>query len=299
MGTGMTALVVGGGYVGRNLVKYLCSRKEYSTVRLLTRSAANAVRCRDACKESPKFEYRLGDATCDHVVADMLSGVDVVYNTAANKYIEVCERNVVDAVNCNLNTVFTLLSHLTPGVKFVHLSTDKVCSPSVYGASKLLAERLVTQVGGCVVRSGNVFGSDGSVIPRWRELLLRHEGIQLTDPYATRYFVTVRDLITYMVDDPRLAPGKILIPEMRKVVMGEMAKACLRVWGGSPDGDIGSVDITALRSCEFKHETLFLDNEKNVVGATVTATYPEQPGHWPLAGKELDSWLREWEANDR
>jgi hypothetical protein len=140
---------------------------------------------------------------------------------------------------------------LDAGVKkVVALSSDKAWQPiSPYGQSKALAESIVLNAyqGStrfAVTRYGNVAGSNGSVIPKWREILTRGDTVPVTDPDATRFFMRMSEAVDLVLNTIRtMKGGELNIPTLPAFRMGDLAEA------------MGAkMDVIGLPSWEKKHE---------------------------------------------
>ncbi len=130
---------------------------------------------------------------------------DIVYHAAAYKHVTMAERAVLGAVRTNvLGTWHVARAAAAEGARLVLVSTDKAAQPaSVMGATKRLAELVALDVGGSrratVVRFGNILGSSGSLVELMLENLRDGLPIELTDPEATRYFMTPREAVSLIV----------------------------------------------------------------------------------------------------
>lgn len=149
-------------------------------------------------------------------------GIDRVYHCAAVKHIDMCEVNIADAVQQNIDLVDEVSMVCRDWqIPWVHVSTDKAFAPtSVYGATKLIAERIALQRGAAVVRFGNLIGSSGSVFKLWAAGQRK-----LTDPNMTRFFLPVYGAAEFCV---HACPG-LTYPTMKAVRMGDVAT---RLGGG-------------------------------------------------------------------
>jgi FlaA1/EpsC-like NDP-sugar epimerase len=200
-------------------------------------------------------------------------GIDLFYHAAAYKHVDLMERNPIPCFQNNVVGTQTAVSIAEEeGVKdFVLISTDKAVRPtSLMGASKRLAERLVIErpeAGTCckAVRFGNVLGSNGSVVPIFREQIAKGGPVTVTSSEVTRYFMTIPEAVELV-----LAAGAI--PEDRRIFvleMGEavkidaMARRMIELSGLIPDVDIQIV-YTGLKPGEKEYEELITDDE-NVV----------------------------------
>jgi FlaA1/EpsC-like NDP-sugar epimerase len=149
-----------------------------------------------------------------------LKDCDVCYHCAAMKHVDLCEQNQYSAWYENVLIPAIVSSTCKElGIRLVFSSSDKACLPqSVYGATKLSAERLVASRGGAVVRLGNLIGSSGSVFSKWVEQISKGHRPKITHMDMTRYFIPVQSAAKFMVEQG--IPGKITIPEMKSTRMG-------------------------------------------------------------------------------
>lgn len=192
------------------------------------RSEAGAVRWHSSCAhlgtllvcDAQALSQRNTDA------GRFLPTMDRLYHCAASKHVELCEQDPVGAVWQNvMRTHDVAVACGRVRVPLVFVSTDKACLPqSIYGATKLIAERAVTRMGGAAVRLGNLAGSQGSVFAKWREAAARGDSLTLTDPRMTRYFMRMEDAAAFLAD--RCVPGRVAIPHpLRAACMGDLAEA--------------------------------------------------------------------------
>ena len=188
--------------------------------------------------------------------------VDLFYHAAAYKHVDLMERNAFACFQNNvIGTQVAVSVAEEEGVKdFVLISTDKAVRPtSLMGASKRLAERLVIErtprgTNCKAVRFGNVLGSNGSVIPIFREQIERGGPVTVTSRDVTRFFMTIPEAVELV-----LAAGAI--PEDRRIFvleMGEavkidaMARRMIELSGLVPDVDIPVV-YTGLKPGEKEY----------------------------------------------
>lgn len=206
-------------------------------------------------------EVRVGDAEdlCRfHTWAGGLlerGGVGKVYHCAAMKHVDLCEKDPVTAMRQNFDLTAEIASKCKWfGIPLVFVSTDKACAPSsVYGASKLAAERLVVSLGGAAGRLGNVIGSSGSVFRRWRDVATEGGSVRLTDPGMTRFFMTAGEAALFLAD--KLCPGKVSVPHyLASVSLGGVAEAFARRYDCK-------VEVTGKRPGDSKHQQLVSPEE--------------------------------------
>ena len=144
---------------------------------------------------NPRLRFFIGDVRDRDRLRRAFEGVDVVIHAAALKRIEVGEYNPAEMVKTNVIGAMNVIeaAHDAGVGKVINLSTDKAFQPiSPYGHSKALAESLFLNANNAhgkngprfaVTRYGNVSGSRGSVIPKWRNMKVI---VPVTDPEATR-----------------------------------------------------------------------------------------------------------------
>jgi FlaA1/EpsC-like NDP-sugar epimerase len=195
---------------------------------------------------------------------------DVVYHAAAYKHVALMEENAIAAVRNNALGTRTLAEC---AVKFrtkqlIMISTDKAVNPrSVMGASKRIAELILLQQNSentrmSVVRFGNVFGSNGSVVPRFRQQIAGGGPVTVTDREATRYFLTRGEAVEIILRAAALGEGgNIFVPKLGaplKIV--ELAERMIAAAGDSPRRPV-VISYIGLRSGEKLHELLISENE--------------------------------------
>lgn len=160
----------------------------------------------------------------------------VVYHAAAYKHVTMLERAVCPAVETNvLGTVAVVDAAREVGARFVLISSDKAAAPeSVMGATKRLAERIVLSRASdlfrpIVVRFGNVLGSSGSVLTIMRDAIRRGQPVPITDPDATRYFMSAGEAVSLVIKADLLAqrPETYWLDMGDPVRIGDLAKRML------------------------------------------------------------------------
>lgn len=214
-----------------------------------------------------------GDVRDGERVAEILSAERpaVIFHAAAYKHVPLMEHaNAWQAVRTNaLGTLTLARAAQKAGVdKFVMISTDKAVNPTnVMGASKRLAERLcrAIQEGGetrfITVRFGNVLGSNGSVIPKFREQIARGGPVTVTHPDIVRYFMTIPEAAQLVLQAGCMGlGGEIFVLDMGEPVrIVDLANDMIRLSGFSED-EI-QLEFTGLRPGEKLYEELLADDE--------------------------------------
>ena len=203
---GKKYLVTGGsGFLGVPLVKYIIDNG--GDVRVIARDEGKLITLREAY---PNVEIYPGDISDPVEVKQAMKGVNGVFHIADSKHVGLAETFVRENVKTNtLGSLYILEESLHMDLDFVlGISTDKAAQVAgVYGATKLLMERLFTQYeklnSNCkyrIVRYGNVLYSTGSVLCKWKELIQQGKEVIVTAPDATRFFWSVDQAIDLIVD---------------------------------------------------------------------------------------------------
>ena len=218
---GKRVLVTGaGGSIGRELCRQIARRNPAELV--LLGHGENSI-----FEILLELEYDYPDLTLHPVIADIRNQEriaqifkqqqpQIVFHAAAHKHVPLMEINVVEAVTNNVvgthTVVQTALDHNTE--RFVLISTDKAVRPSsVYGATKRLAEMIVldaartTNRAFTVVRFGNVLGSRGSIIPKFKNQIANGGPVTITHPDMYRFFMTIPEAVYLVLQAASMEQG--------------------------------------------------------------------------------------------
>lgn len=218
-----------------------------------------------------------------------------VYHAAAYKHVPLMEDNPAEAIKTNvMGTKMIADKAVKHGVqKFVMISTDKAVNPTnVMGASKRIAEIYVQSLNNSLhntqhifsnglsyindlnvkpitkfitTRFGNVLGSNGSVIPRFKQQIEKGGPVTVTHPEITRYFMTIPEACRLVLEAGCMGKGgEIFVFDMGKSVkIVELAKKMIRLAGLVPNEDI-KIAYSGLRPGEKLFEELLNDNENTM-----------------------------------
>lgn len=199
---------------------------------------------------------------------------DVVFHCAAYKHVPMMEENPVAAVQNNVFGTKNLLDAALESKvqRFVLISTDKAVNPvSVYGASKMLCEKMVLQYAKkaaqnqkfMFVRFGNVLGSRGSILPLFQQQIKTGGPVTVTGEKVERYFMTIPESCSLVLETGGVGEnGKSYLLDMGEPLnILDMAKQIIKFSGLEPGRDI-KIKMIGLREGERESEPLWLKEEE-------------------------------------
>ncbi|MDE5994588.1 MAG: polysaccharide biosynthesis protein [Oscillospiraceae bacterium] len=277
---GQTILVTGGGgSIGSELCRQI-ARYEPEKIVIFDIYENNAFTLKNSLDRryhgAPQIEIRIGSVRDIARLREVFEEFNPssVFHAAAHKHVPLMEDSPYEAVKNNvLGTYNVCFCANEYGVKnFVLLSTDKAVNPTnVMGATKRIAELTVQHFSKissgtkfAAVRFGNVLGSNGSVIPIFKEQIKQGGPITVTHPEITRYFMTIPEASQLVVQAGGLAKGgEIFVLDMGEPVkIVSLAENLIKLSGFEPYKDI-EIQFTGLRPGEKLYEELSLEEELN------------------------------------
>ncbi len=277
---GRTVLITGaGGSIGSELCRQV-ARLKPSRLVLVELSEFNLYRIEGELAElhpALPVEPLIGDVKDLAQLTALFTAFKpaVVFHAAAYKHVPLMEeRNTAAALRNNtLGTYHAALAAAQCGAeRFVLISTDKAVNPTnVMGASKRAAEMVISQLAPqhpatrfMAVRFGNVLGSSGSVIPRFKEQIERGGPVTVTHPHIIRYFMTIPEAARLVLQAASIGQsGQVLVLDMGEPVkIVDLAQQLIRLSGHTPD-EI-AIEFTGLRAGEKLYEELLADEDTSV-----------------------------------
>jgi len=286
-------LITGGaGFFGRHLTKALLNKYSDAEIRILARHEKDIVETLVNCSDD-RLQPIIGDIRDNDTLKYAVKGVNTVIHLAAMKHIDFCELYPTEAVTINTIATINLLK-LFKGNTFIGMSTDKAIETTgCYGATKLLLEKLILEQAKrnshrryMVVRSGNIFGSSGSVMEKWKQQINRGNKITVTHPEMTRFFIHIDTLVDYFVEIIEQGKsGKIYIPFQKVIILEDLARIAVDLYGNKQT----EIEITKLRKGEKMHEKLFLHLETDIISDLKTES--SQNGE-RMSLEEIRGWLK-------
>jgi len=271
-------LVTGGtGTLGKQLIPLLLKNRSklgISRIRVLSRGEHRQLECAKLLG-TDYVDFLIGDVRDAERVEYACRDVKGVFHLAAFKSVDKAEYDPEECVKTNVNgTINVIKACIQNGVKkAMFTSSDKAVAPvNIYGASKLCAEKLwmqgnvgkhKTRFSAC--RYGNVLGSAGSVIEKWRE----GPPYCLTVPNMTRFWITQAKAARFVLECYQdMIGGEIFIPKMKAARIIEVLSAVLNKGDSAPIDDVEQIGI---RPGEKLHEVLFTADE--YINVTECAEY--------------------------
>jgi UDP-N-acetylglucosamine 4,6-dehydratase/5-epimerase len=263
-------LVTGGtGSFGKTFIKKALTQYHPRKVIVLSRDELKQweMRQSDPVFDHENIRYFLGDVRDKDRLQRAFRGVDYVVHAAALKQVPAAEYNPTEFIKTNVNGAMNVIdAALDQGVeKVIALSTDKAANPiNLYGATKLCSDKLFVAgnayVGDkgtprfSVVRYGNVLGSRGSIVPKWKQLVAEGaKELPVTDPRMTRFWITLDQAAQFVVDNfGRMLGGEVFVPKIPSMKIPDLVQAIAPGVG---------MKVTGIRPGEKLHELMIGEDD--------------------------------------
>jgi UDP-N-acetylglucosamine 4,6-dehydratase/5-epimerase len=262
---GKTIFLSGGtGSFGTKMIETLLERHDPRAIRVFSRDELKQSELQRRFADENRLRYLIGDVRDAERLVLGTRGVDVIIHAAALKQVPACEYNPFEAIQTNVmgaqNIVTAAMTNDVPLT--LAISSDKAVNPvNLYGATKLCAEKIVTQANAYAVdgparfasvRYGNVVGSRGSVIPIFKAQA-EHGVLTITDERMTRYWITLDQAVDFVLACVgRMGGGEIFVPKIPSMRVVDIAEALAP---GAQRRIIG------IRPGEKLHEVLVTEDE--------------------------------------
>ena len=275
-------LITGGTGTFGNAVVDMASKEGFGEIRIFSRDEKKQDDMRGRLKNTA-IRFYIGDVRNYDSVLQAMHGVNWVFHAAALKQVPSCEFFPIEAVQTNtLGAENVMNAAMAARVgKVIVLSTDKAVYPvNAMGMSKALMEKCMVAKARmygvrstlfCGTRYGNVMASRGSVIPLFLSQIQAGEPLTLTDPYMTRFMMTIEgavDLVLYAFRHG--APGDIFVQKAPAATIGVVAEAMLKLLNAK-----NQVRVIGTRHGEKLYETLL--NREEMAHANDLGKYYRVP----------------------
>ena len=266
----------GGGSIGSELVRQVAASGVAKTIIIFDIAENGAYEIQQEIRRNyPQVDLKvlIGSIRDEKRLCEIFETYkpDFVYHAAAHKHVPLMEDSPKEAVKNNVFGTYNLAKTADKyGVKrFVMISTDKAVNPTnVMGATKRICEMIVqsfnknSKTEYVAVRFGNVLGSNGSVIPLFKEQIEKGGPVTVTHPDIIRYFMLIPEAVSLVLQAGAYANGgEIFILDMGSPVkIRELAENLIRLSGHVPGVDI-EIKYTGLRDGEKLYEELLISEE--------------------------------------
>lgn len=272
--TNARILITGGtGSWGNELATQLLEKyPQVSEIRIYSRNEHRQVEMKRKFN-NPKLRFIIGDVRDKNILNFAMKNIDIVFHLAALKHVPVCEENSWEAVLTNIYGTQNVIESaiLNEVKKVVDISTDKAVEPfNLYGITKAVGEKLMINANlnyyskgsnlpeYICIRGGNVIGTNGSVIPLFKEQLRKSNTITVTDQTMTRFLMSTREAISLIFTAvENSVGGELFVMKMPAATVETIGSVMIKLFGDSKS----KIKIIGTRPGEKKDEVLVSKNE--------------------------------------
>ncbi|MBR9703236.1 polysaccharide biosynthesis protein [Candidatus Woesearchaeota archaeon] len=257
----------GTGSWGNELVTQLLKFNDPKEIRIYSRGELKQVEMKRRFYGEDKLTFFIGDVRDKERLMTVMRGTDYAFHLAALKHVPVCEENSWEAVQTNIVGTQNIISTaIEAGVKkVIDISTDKAVDPyNLYGTTKAVGEKLIisanllkTKTRFVCIRGGNVLGTNGSVVPLFREQILRGGTLTITDEKMTRYMMNLNEAISLIFEATvSSVGGEIFVMKMPALKVGDLADLMIKELSLTRKNLHVKKEIIGIRPGEKLHEVL-------------------------------------------
>lgn len=256
----MKYLITGSGYLAKHLISALLEKPEIEKIKIFSRAEKEQWEVKTHFNNNSKLEFVIGDIRDYQAINDALVGIDYCIHTGAIKRIEVAEKQPMEAIKTNvlgsMNVINAAIANKVK--KLILISTDKATSATTcYGSTKFLMECMAyaneSDTDIICTRYGNVFGSTGSVVPIFDNLVKQNKPLTVRNGNMTRFFMPVSACVNIILDAIDAGKnGELWVYRSKACTIQELANAF-------SDNQI----VTGTESIEKNDEALVTINELN------------------------------------
>ena len=266
---GKKVLITGGtGSLGQALTKRILN-SDVEQIRILSRNEFKQISMETKLPDE-RLRFLIGDVRDKDRLIRAFDDVDIVFHAAALKHVSKVEYNPFEAIKTNVqgsqNVIDACLENDVE--RAICIGTDKAVSPlNTYGATKLLMEKLFITAKRYsnpkkhptkffAVRYGNVFGSSGSVIPKFIEQINNNKKITITDPTMTRFSITMNQALDFILKATQKGHGaEVFIPKLKAYSLQQIHDILSNLTNAKDH------EIIGMRTGEKQHELLINSDE--------------------------------------
>ena len=228
----MNYLITGCGFLAKNLIKELLKNKEINKIKIFSRAEKEQWETKNIFNDK-RLEFIIGDIRDEEALKIALKNIDYCIHTGAIKRIEVAEKQPMEAIKTNvigsMNVINACIENKVK--KLILISTDKATSATTcYGSTKFLMECMAyaneSDTDIICTRYGNVFGSTGSVVPIFDELVKQNKPLTIRNPNMTRFFMEINKCIEIILEALEVGKnGELWVYESKSCTIKDLADA--------------------------------------------------------------------------